>query len=90
MVRTTKDAPCHTPVQAESPVRAFLDSHLPIGQLGEQARLLLSNKEPLQVVREITPEDQERLVDKVNQVRYPDYRSFSPIIFSHRVDNRCT
>jgi len=83
MAGTTEDTPCHTPVQAEELAHAFLDSHLQIRQLGEQARFLLLNKALLQAFKKISPEDQEKLIDKLNQVSYPDYWSFSPIVNFH-------
>ena len=71
-------------IQDETPVQAFLNSSLPNGLLSQEAENLLADVDGfIQAVREMGPEDEERLVDKVDRVRLPDYRSCSPFIFSH-------
>ena len=74
-------------IQDETPVHVFLD--LPNGLLCQEAGNLLADVDGLiQAVRKMEQEDQERLVDKVDHVRPPDYRSCSPFIFSHRMYTR--
>ena len=87
MVGEIEGPMCHVTTRDESPVHVFLD--LPNGLLSQEAGNLLADVDGLiQAVRKMEQEDQERLVDKVDHVRPPDYRSCSPFIFSHRMYTR--
>ena len=88
MARATKDSTRQDPVQLEAMVREFLNSNAPTERLRELARLLLTNGDILRVIRELTPEDQGRFVDKVDQVRRSAVFKSSLLTFFH--SNRCT
>lgn len=81
MAKTTKGPPCHALTPAESLAHTFLNSRLQIGQLKEQAELLLTSKNFQRVVEQLTPEDLERLVRKFHEVRHSGCRSCFPIVF---------
>ena len=85
MASATRSPAYRTPAQAKALVKAFLDPHLQIGRLSQQAEILLADDDNLiRAIGEITLEDQERLVDRIDQVRLRDRLAFSPVIFSHR------
>lgn len=72
----------HTTNQTEKRVYIFLTSRVPAGELREEAQLLLSCQDLPRVLEEISQEDKEGLIDKLNQARYLDYRSSTPVTFS--------
>ena len=75
------------PSQDETPIHAFLD--LPNGQLSREAGNLLADGDRLlRTIRKMELRDQERLLNKVDQVFLPDYRSCSPFIFSNHPHTR--
>lgn len=80
----------HATIQDETPVHAFLDPSLPSGLLSQaEAENLLADVDGLiQAVRKMGPEDEKRLVEKVDHVRLSDDRPCSPFIFSHRMYTR--
>ena len=82
MTRTTEDPARHTYAHAEALFRAFLDSVLQTEQL-EQTWRLLSNKHLMRVIEKVTPDDQKKFVNKINQVCYLDSRSSSSTISPH-------
>ena len=88
MAKATKDSTRQDPVQLEAMVREFLNSNAPTERLRELARLLLTNGDILRVIRELTPEDQGRFVDKVDQVRRLVVSKSSLLTFFHPL--RCT
>ena len=88
MAKATKDSTRQDPVQLEAMVREFLNGNTPTERLRELARLLLTNGDILRVIRELTPEDQGRFVDKVDQVRRLVVSKSSLLTFFHPL--RCT
>lgn len=62
--------------RGETAIREFSDSSLTPEQLRQRATSLLNNKELLQNVRGLTPEEKTRFVDKADQVCNG---SFSPL-----------
>ena len=54
--------------QAVTLAHTFLISNLPIRELQEQAELVLACEDLSEVIQVISPQDKERLVDKLHQV----------------------
>lgn len=70
MARTSKSiAAPHNSTRGEASIQDFANSNLPSEQLRQRAVSLLNSKELLQNVLGLTPEDQTKFVDKVDQVR---------------------
>jgi len=53
----------------ESTIQEFLDGSLTIGQLKQRATSFLNNKGLLRIVQGLTPENQTKFLDRVDQVR---------------------
>jgi len=70
MAATTKHPLHHTPSQANALLQALLDSHVEIRQLGQEVGLWLATEDPMRLIGEIDLEDQARLVDRVDTVRF--------------------
>jgi hypothetical protein len=80
MVKAAENLAYHAPPQDETLVRALLDPRRPkIRRLRvrQQAGRLLAADDSLRLVGNLTPEERRRLVNRVDQVRRPGYRSFS-------------
>ena len=78
MARTTRPvATPRNPTRGEAAIQEFANSSLTSEQLKQRATPLLNSKELLRDVQGLTPEDQTRFVDKVDQVGR-DGSSFSP------------
>lgn len=61
----------HATAHDETRVHAFLDPRLPIGQLGREAGKLLVDVDGLiRTVKKMEPGDQERLMNRLNEVRH--------------------
>jgi len=85
MSSTAENLACHTLVQ----IQALLGPHVQIGQLSQDTGLLLARDDLIQHVGEISPKDQERLVDRVDQVCFKIVPPFSCHLFT--LDTfRCT
>lgn len=81
------EGPGHATTQYETQVYAFLDPRLPIGQLSREAESLLADVDGLiQTVKKMGPGDQERLINKLNEVRQISGRVLP--LSSHRIHIR--
>jgi len=58
----------HNPTRGETSTREFANSNLTPEQSRQRAGTLLNSKELLRNIRGLTPEDQTKFVDKVDQV----------------------
>jgi len=58
----------HNPTRGETSTREFANSNLTPEQSRQRAGTLLNSKELPQNIRGLTPEDQTKFVDKVDQV----------------------
>ena len=69
VARTSKvGAVPHHPICGEAAIREFANSDLELKLLMRRAGPLLSSEELLQDVQRLTPEEQTKFVDKVNEV----------------------
>ena len=58
-----------TATREEPGVHEFINSNLPLGRLEAMVIFFLNNQELIRMVLGLTPEDQERFVHRVDQVR---------------------
>jgi len=70
MAATTKHPLHHTPSQANALLRALLDSHVQIGQPGQEVGPWLATEDPMRLIGEIDLENQAGLIDRVDKVRF--------------------
>ena len=69
MAKKSNAAPAiQDPARGETPFREFTNANLTPEQSKQRAAPLLNNKELLQNVRALTPRDQTKFIDKVDQV----------------------
>jgi len=66
----------HNPARRETPIQDFANSKLTPKQSKRRASTLLNDRELPRKIRELTPEEQMKFVDKVDQV-CRDHSSFS-------------
>jgi hypothetical protein len=70
MTKKLNKSACHTS-QSSSPTllaHAFLDSRAPDNELRKQAELLLSPQALVKVLQELSPEEKERFMHKIDEV----------------------
>jgi len=80
MTKKTKAvAALRNSTRGETAIREFANSNLTLEQLKPRAAVLLNNKELLRNVPGLTPEEQTKFLDRVDQVR----RSCPPEISTH-------
>ena len=61
-------APPHIPTGGGTQIREFLTSNFPLETLRQRTENLLSNKDLVRNIQAMTPEDQTKFLDKVDQV----------------------
>ena len=64
----TRNSTRDSPNRLEAKVRGFIDSHLPVGRVRQQAGCLLASGD-LRVIQALTPGEQGRFTGRVDQVR---------------------
>jgi hypothetical protein len=65
-----------TATLTETRVKEFLNPPLTIVRRLRRAERLLSREDLPQLIGRLGPEDRKKLIDKLNQVHYPDHQSF--------------
>lgn len=76
MAKRTESLASRTPLQVNPLARAFPDPYLQTGQLSQLAASLLASNDPVQVLEEITPENQKTLIDEIDKVLFSFNRFF--------------
>lgn len=66
--KSSTTATPHNSTRGEAAILDFANSNLTLEQTRQRAAVLLNSKQLLQNVLGLTPEDQTKFVDKVNQV----------------------
>ena len=66
--KSNPTVPLQNSTHGEAPIREFTNSNLTPEQLRQRAATLLNSNELLRDVQSLTPEDQAKFIDKVDQV----------------------